>query len=1193
MSDWVRVVLLKSVTAFGFKSFADKIELAFDSGITAVVGPNGSGKSNISDAVRWVLGEQSAKYLRGTKMEDVIFNGTSKRRPLGVAEVTLVFDNTDHKLPLDFAEVSVTRRLFRSGDSEYAINKKNCRLKDILDLMADTGLGCGSMSIIGQNKIDEILNSRPEDRRALFEEAAGIAKYRLRKKEASRRLEDTANNLLRINDIKTEVEGQVEPLRLEAEKTTQYNELATQLRTCRLTQFVRKVETIEDTREKLAAAKATSEQTLLEKNTGVSQAQAECTRLQQEIDKLNDAYSALQDAIKEKETNLEKVKGQIAVLEERVNQSTKQNGLIDKRIEKLLPQLTNWEEELKNLAAEFDRLEQNRVAAVQKVARLTEEAAAKKAAIEAGQKSIQDLTDTNFEDMRQMVDLRNTIRAAEQEQEQRMRRREALKQEAADLETKVTELQQQHRDLTNEQGEIKQKQARFMEENNEYTAAMSKSKSELQTVVSEYNACQKVITGIESRLHVLGQMQDNYEGFGYGIKAVLQAGAPWKSDIVGVMAALVQVEPQYVVALETALGAGAQNVVVRTAESAKQAIAYLKNNRAGRVTFLPLDTLQNRIPSSEELKLTQLPGVVGFADDLVRCERALQPAVRFLLGRVLVAEDMDVALKAARQCHFRLRVVTLAGDVVNAGGSMTGGSRQQKDAGYLSRQKTMLELKQQLEQQQSVLLGWQEKRETQEDVVKDLAQKQVACQKAQQDSAVRLAELGATLIRFTGSLQEENQRLELALGERKQLAEEYMQKRTELQNLQPQLVAMESKHSEAKETLDKLQGQLSQDSSALTTLNSRLQDAKVDQASLEERSKAVNDRMQDMDKNLSRLQDEQAANERDKERLTQVIADSEKEKAELAGTTERLMQELKATTSGKDDFTGKRVALTEANAVANERLNNLVSEKAKAESKVRQSEVDQERLDTDYQHALSELDTDYKLTLEEAKASGLLREQSDVALRRSEVKLQRDIEALGPINMGAIEQYQATRERYDFLEKQYQDLAAAKADLESVISEINTGMTKRFKEAFARINEFFAYTYVRLFGGGTAVLKLSDPEDFLESGIDIEVQPPGKRLQSLFLLSGGERALTVIALLFALLSYKPSPFCILDEIDAPLDDANIERFARFLANYAEETQFIVITHRKGTMEAADVMYGVTMEELGVSKLLSVKMSERK
>lgn len=1189
----MRVVLLKSVTAFGFKSFADKIELAFDSGITAVVGPNGSGKSNISDAVRWVLGEQSAKYLRGTKMEDVIFNGTSKRRPLGVAEVTLIFDNTDHKLPLDFAEVSVTRRLFRSGDSEYAINKKNCRLKDILDLMADTGLGRGSMAIIGQNKIDEILNSRPEDRRALFEEAAGIAKYRLRKKEASRRLEDTANNLLRINDIKTEVAGQVEPLRLEAEKTTQYNKLAAELRTCRLTQFVRKVETIEEAKEKLAAAKAAAEQTLLEKNTGVSQAQAECTRLQQEIDKLNDAYSALQDAIKEKETSLEKVKGQIAVLDERVAQSTKQSSLIDKRIEKLVPQITNWEAEQQKLAAEFDQLEQGRLAAQQNVAKLGQDVETKKAAIAAGQKSIQDLTDSNFEDMRQMVDLRNTIRAAEQEQEQRMRRREALKQEAATLEAKVAELQQQHRDLTSEQGELQQKQARFTEEQQEQAAAMQKAQAELQGLVRSYDACQKTITGWESRLHVLGQMQENYEGFGYGIKSVLQAAAPFKNDVLGVMAALVQVDPQYVVALETALGAGAQNVVVRTAEAAKQAIAYLKNNRGGRVTFLPLDTLQARSLSSEEQKLSQLPGVVGFASNLVRCAAAVQPAVQFLLSRVLVAENLDVALQAARQCRFRLRVVTLAGDVVNAGGSMTGGSRQQKDVGYLSRQKAIQEIKQQLEQQQSVLLGWQEKRETQEEVVRDLAQKQVASQKAQQEGAVRLAELGATLARFAGSLQEENQRLELALGERKQLAEEYMQKRGELQNLQPQLAAMESKNSEAKVTLDKLQGQLSQDSSALTTLSSRLQDAKVDQASLEERSKAVNDRMQDMDKNLGRLQDEQAANEREQERLTQVVTASQQEKVTLAAATERLMQELKATTSGKDDFTGKRVALTEANAVANERLNNLVSDKAKAEAKVRQSEVDQVRLDTDYQHALAELDTDYKLTLDEAKASGLLREQSDISLRRSEVKLQRDIETLGPINMGAIEQYQATRERFDFLEKQYQDLAAAKADLESVISEINTGMTKRFKEAFGKINEFFAATYVKLFGGGTAVLKLTDPEDFLESGIDIEVQPPGKRLQSLFLLSGGERALTVIALLFALLSYKPAPFCILDEIDAPLDDANIERFARFLANYAEETQFIVITHRKGTMEAADVMYGVTMEELGVSKLLSVKMSERK
>jgi chromosome segregation protein len=1189
----VNKVLLKSVTALGFKSFADKIEFDFGSGITAVVGPNGSGKSNISDAVRWVLGEQSAKYLRGTKMEDVIFNGTSKRRPLGVAEVNLVLDNSDHKLPLDYDEVSITRRLFRSGESEYAINKNTCRLKDLQDLMADTGLGRGSMSIIGQNKIDEILNSRAEDRRAIFEEAAGIAKYRLRKKEASRRLENTANNLLRINDIKTEVEGQVEPLRIESEKTAKYNDLSAQLRSCKLTQFVRKVDTIDDAKAKLATAREVAEKNLVEKTTAMGQAQAECTRLQQEIDKLNDAYSALQDAIKEKETGLEKLRGLVAVLDERVAQSQKQTTLVDKRMAGLRPQIENWDAELKRLAAEFDEIESAKRAAIQKVEKIVADATARQNAIEDGQHKLQELTDNNFEEMRQMVEMRNNIRAAEQEQEQRMRRREVLKQEVADLEAKITELQTQQKSMQNEQGEVQQKMERYARESQDTATEAEKISNELSEIVTGYDACQKDVTSVESRLNVLSHMQENYEGFGHGIKAVVSAQEGWKGQVLGVMAALLKVPEEYVTAMEVALGGGAQNIVMENAEAAKKAIAYLKANKSGRVTFLPLDTLKVRPVSADEQNLCHIKGVRGFAADLLGFDKKIAPAVKFLLGRTLIADDMDVALEAAKASDFKLKVVTLAGDIVHAGGSMTGGSRQQREAGYLSRQKTIAELERQLDKLNTTLLSWQEKREIKEDTLVAINEKQENYKKSIQESQVRLAELGATLTRMTSSLSDENQRLQLAMTDRKSLAEEYMAKREEIQKLQPQLAAMESKNADAKKLLDDVQGKINADNSALTTLNNQLQDAKVDQASLEERSKATSDRMQDIDNNLGRLQEEMANNEKEKERLAQVVANSGTDKEKLRLDTEKLMQELKDITSGKDDFSGKKVELAEASAKANEQLTIVVSEKAKAEAKVHQNDVDQGRLDADYQNALTQLDTEYKMTLEEARASGLLHDQSDTALRRSEVKLQRDIEALGPINMAAIEQYQATKDRFEFLQKQYADLESAKSDLETVIAEINSGMTKRFKEAFAQINEFFADTYVKLFGGGTAVLKLTDPDDFLESGIDIEVQPPGKRLQSLFLLSGGERALTVIALLFALLSYKPSPFCILDEIDAPLDDANIGRFAKFLLDYSKQTQFIVITHRKGTMEAANIMYGITMEELGVSKLLSVKMNERK
>ena len=1183
------VVLLKSVTTFGFKSFADKIELGFGPGITAVVGPNGSGKSNVSDAVRWVLGEQSARYLRGSKMEDVIFSGTSKRRPLNVAEVTLTFDNTDHSLPLDFDEVSITRRLFRSGDSEYALNKKSCRLKDILDLLADTGLGRGSMSIIGQNKIDEILNSRPEDRRAIFEEAAGIAKYRLRKKEAGRRLEETGNNLTRINDIKTEVESQVEPLRLEAEKTRQYNELSEQLRICKLTQFVRKIENIEAGRAKLQRLRQAAQDLVAEKSAAVSSQEAVCTKLQQEIDKLNDAYSRMQENIKEKETALESVKGQSAVLDERVKQSQANQVRLEVRQEKLSQQIDQWNQQLESMAGEYDKYERGRQEAENRFNELTVAQTEKETSVKLSEAKVKELTESNFEDMRQLVELRNRIRTMETEQEQRMNRREALKAAVSDLEAKVADLQQQQREANESKGSLEQAISQYLKDGTALKVQSEAEGQKLAAVETKYQACQQKITALESRLSILRNMQKNFEGFNYGSRSVLQAEKPWRSQVSGVVAQLLTVKPEHVTAIETALGAGAQDVVIATAQAAKEAIAYLKDCHGGRTTFLPLDTVKAPYLRTEDEQIAKLPGICGFAADLISFDHQVAPAVRSLLGRVLLAADLDAALNAARKSGFRLRVVTLQGDVINAGGSMTGGSRQQKEAGYLSREKEINQQRQNNEALNRELLGYQEEREQLEAVVEALTTRMEKLRTDIHERQVRLAQVDAGLQQFKTTLGEENQRLELALDDRRRLAEEYMTRRQELQELRPRLQVMESQNAEGKAALDQLQAGIQADNAALSTLRNRLQSALVEKENLATQSKVTSERMQELDKNLGRLQDEQNGIEEEKAKMLRVVEESQAKKKKLEAQSTELLQSLQEIVNGKDDFSAQRLQLTEQHAVAEEQLTSLRKDLEEASGKMRQNDVDNAKLDSDYQHAMETLATDYKITIEEAKNSGLLREQSDTVLHRSELQLERELTGLGAVNGGAIEQYKAVSERFEFLQKQYADLMEAKIRLEEVIGEINAGMAKRFAEAFEKINAFFAEAYVRLFGGGTAVLNLADPDDILESGIDIEVQPPGKKLQSLYLLSGGERALTVIALLFALLSYKPSPFCILDEIDAPLDDANIDRFASFLKSYAENTQFIVITHRKGTMEAANIMYGITMEESGVSKLLSVKM----
>ncbi len=1185
---------LKSFSTYGFKSFADKTELTFDKGITAVVGPNGSGKSNISDAIRWVLGEQSAKYLRGGKMEDVIFSGTSKRRPLGVAEVTLNFDNSDHTLPLDFDEISLTRRIYRSGESDYAINKKNCRLKDIIDLMADTGLGKGSMSIIGQNKIDEILNSRPEDRRALFEEAAGIAKYRLRKKEAERRLDDTALNLTRINDIKTEVEKQVTPLQAAAEKTKQYNELNEKLRRCRLGVIVRKLDEMEQVGRKLRDKKVAAEQEYAASAAELSNLQAEETSLQMSLDELGKNYTELQEKIRSKENAIEKTHGGRKVLEERIAQNIRAIERIDGRNAAVSLQASELEAGMKKLAEDFDALEKRRSAAEFSVEQLQKNREATRTALDEIKAQSETARSTFFSDMQQLLNLRNELRSLEQEQEQRMRKRETLKRSIEEKEAVLASAEEKYRDILEEQSRNENESKRLASEAEANARILGTTEKELRTTMERQQDCQRRITAAETREHTLQKMQSAYDGFGFGIKAVLQAEHTWRSGIVGVIAELIQVENKYVTAIETALGEGAQNIVTTDSGTAKEAIAFLKKSNGGRATFLPLDNIQSRFPTQEEQRLKSMQGVCGFASELIDVDSNAVKAVNFLLGRVLIAEDMDAALAAAKAARFRLRVVTLSGDVVNAGGSMTGGSRKQKE-GYLARKKEIDELGKALVLLHGEMLRWQECTEEQETSVAELRKKSQLNNEQLRELRLKADSLKMEEQQLQQEKNRENEALLLLLEDRSAITEAYMSSRDSVKALRASVQEHETKDTEAKELLDQLQRKIAGTSSELTAIENKLQDARVILEASSAKTNMLAERMKALDNDTLRLQDELRNNEAEQEKLRLAIADSEEEKKNLELRCEALMEELQEVVGGTQRNSDERNTISAKKALLETEIEVLRKKTDAAHTVLTKAELEIAKQESDIDHITEQLSEEYGLTEVTVNNESLEElEGYDIkALQKIESDLTVKIAQLGPINPGAIEEYHAVKERSDFLGKQYNDLLMAKGNLETVIGEINSGMNKRFKEAFAKINEYFADCYVKLFGGGTAVLKLSSPEDVLNSGIDIEVQPPGKKLQSLFLMSGGERSLTVIALLFALLSYQPSPFCILDEIDAALDDANIARFSGFLKDFSGSTQFIVITHRKGTMESADIMYGVTMEESGVSKLLSVRINERK
>ena len=1182
---------LKSFEARGFKSFADKVGLDFENGITAIVGPNGSGKSNISDAIRWVMGEQSAKYLRGTKMEDVIFAGSSVRRAMGLAEVTLVFDNTDHALPVDFDEVTITRRVFRSGDSEYYINKKACRLKDVVTLLADTGLGRGSMSIIGQNKIDEILNARPEDRRTIFEEAAGIAKYRMRKKEAMRKLEDTGTNLVRISDIKSEIESRLAPLKEASEKAVIYQGKADELKKVEVTQFVHKIENIEAIKNKLADKYTALEEQNNNLLTDVNVKEAESVSLKVELDKLNEQYNQLQTILAEKEKHIETIRGQEGVMEERIAQSHNNIERLKKSKEKLTEQLTAMNANLENIAKQYDSLDTERSKAQIATDQCGEEQEAITAKIKELEEKISSFQSTVFEGMQEIVNMRNRITSLQQEQDQLHKKNEQLKISIAEGESKYQETENKNREFVDESERVAEQRTQDKEQMTKATGERTALGQALNEQYRGRELLNREIEKTEARLNVLENMEREHEGFGRGVKAVIKNQSTWQQGVVGVVAELFKVEGPYVTAIETALGGAMQNIITADASVAKAAINFLKASKSGRATFLPLDTIRPRSLADRDKSALGEPGILGIAADYVKTEEQVRPAVNFLLGQVLVARDMDAALNAARKSDMRLRIVTLDGEIIYAGGSMSGGQKQTGATSFLSRKQEITSLEAALADKHKSLLALQETLEVKEDRIKELNQKIAEYQTALQKYEVRQAELTAFLERTKAEKAAHRENITLLSGEKEANSKRFMEANGEINELKPKLAAMESEDAQGKAEADKLSKELAGAKLAQETITSRYQAAKIALETAKNSTTVVGERMQQVDAEVSRLQQEININEEEAVKTNELITTTSKAKEELHAQQQTLLQELKNTDSGKEVFLGKRQVIIDKQAAAQEALDEAKKQQIICQQKLHTVEMDKVKQVTEYDNALEQMGNTHKLTPGEAREAGLVLEMSDTALHKESASLHKEIEALGPVNIGAIEEYKTTSERFTFLDKQYKDLCEAKAKLETVISGINTDMSKRFKEAFAKINDYFASCYTKLFGGGKAKLVMLDESDILESGVDIVVQPPGKKLQNLALLSGGERALTVIALLFALLTYQPAPFCILDEIDAPLDEANIDRFAKFLSDYAKDTQFIVITHRKGTMEAANVLHGVTMEESGISRLLSVKLSE--
>ena len=1175
---------MKRLEAYGFKSFADRIEIEFDRGVTAVVGPNGSGKSNITDAVRWVLGEQNVRSLRGTKAEDIIFTGSASRRASGVAEVSLTFLN-DGDMPVDFSEVVITRRLFRTGESEFYINKTRCRLKDIYALIADTGLGHDGLSVISQNKIDEILNSRPEERRLFFEETAGITKYRDRKRESVRKLEAAEQNLTRVADIRQEIQTQLAPLEKEAARTQQYQAWQEKLRQCRVTALYRRQE-----HSRLAEAAGAEKMRAGEDEERAAGTAVQSLETKKEL--LAKAVLDLETLLEEKSTAknrlhdaMEAAESELRVLEERRQQSdANQRRLKEERTKLLAEGKTANEEREKLLSAEKERQEKAQAAAEKveeeraKAAALGHQAREQKAVL---QETLRQRDEAQRETLTKESELKlieHDIEAGHVEVAQKGESVAALEKSLAADREELASLDQAAAENAKEEADLMAAQGAAEKRRQEIQASLRPRQQSIRTA-------RQYIEQAEAKVGVLTQMQAVYEGFGRAVKAVLGTKEPWRRGICGAVAELLTIPAPYLTAIEVALGAAQQNIVAEDTETARQAIAYLKRTQAGRVTFLPLDGLV--FGASPEAGAKKLPGVVGYGHEVVQVEEKYRGAIDFLLARTLVVDTMEHALRVAKAYHRRLRIVTLEGELLHPGGSITGGSLQNREAGFLNRGGEIEALKKSLAERKADL---EKEEQLYEAASQELASGEKMLEghkKRLEEVRVRAAEVRVSREKLADQVEEDA----LRLAAMKKLAKERADNFAKAQQMRGETIR----------ALQALRQQVTERQKAVTAAEERLEDLEQDAedfrkwltklemqaATLAQEAGHSRQLVLLKEKEIARIEAAVTENQQAAEKLESGVHEGKEEAERLRRVLKEQEAAYACLEKAYQALHGERMEKVSAAQEEEAALRSARQHLGQMQEKLHQLAMEQSKLQFATEQCVTTLQEEFHLTPEEAakEALGL----SDKALQETTVRLSADIEALGTVNLNAVAEYERLKERHDFMAAQAKDLEEAKENLLRIIKEMDATMTKQFKEAFARIKEHFNAIFAALFGGGRAEVRLTDETRVLEAGVEIEVQLPEKKQQNLSVLSGGERALTVIALLFAFLRVRPAPFVVLDEIDAPLDEANIMRFGRFLRDFAAHTQFVIVTHRKGTMEAADTMYGVTLEDAGVSKIISVRL----
>lgn len=1179
---------LKRLELQGFKSFADKTILEFKPGITSVIGPNGSGKSNISDSIRWVLGEQSIKSLRGAKSEDIIFAGTQNRKSLGFAEASIVIDNSDGKLPIEYSEVTVTRKIYRSGETGYYINKVPCRLKDILELFMDTGIGKDGYSIIGQGKIDEILSNKSEDRRHIFEEAAGIVKYRVRKAESEKKLEQTKLNLLRINDIISEIESNIDPLKMQAEKAKQFLDLREELKNIEVGLFLYNIESYKEKLEQIVKDIEIMENHKQEEVEKQEKLQKNKDDLKIAIDNLTSKIEEVQNLGFESSNKIEKINSEISISKERIINNNQNEERIKNEIKECEERIEELEEEKKQKVEKKDSLFSNKEKfekeldeKQEELKKIMEKMSTKELEIEGKKQLLEKYTDEKYEKS-------SNINAQDVNYQNIQKRQNNLKLEISEVISELDGQRDTKQELSSKFFEIENKRSKLVNEIEE----VSKQKQECENKINEFDiSINKIVDEMrmkKSRLNFLIETEKEKEGYVKSVKSILIAcdrDLNLKKGMHGVLANLISVDKKYETAIEMCLGASLQNIVTENEQDAKKLVEYLRKNNLGRASFLPITTVKGK--KIDKIK-SKTNGVIGIASDLINTDKKYRQIVESLLGRTVIVDDMDTAINLAKQNSYSFRIVTLKGDVINPSGAIQGGSVQTKTVNILGRSKEIEELKNNINLLDEKVKALQEDKVKYQKSVSSVIETAKEFEKSLQEIDITYATEKQKIL----AIEEKIDSSQIRLSKLKQESKKNEEQKIEIQNNKEEekrrIEEIELEVQKLNEVIQEFASLNKDNQKYVDDLNFDITNLKISVSSFDESGTSIDEMIlrinQDIENNKKSIENKNnelnVKNEENKE-LNNKITELNNEVIEiknLVANSSTKVEELKAS----------RLKNNEELAKIEKDISSQFDVIEDLKEHCVKIDVKKTKLEQDLEQVINTLWEEYEITPNNA---GDYKKPDNVLTTQKQVNtLRNNIKDLGSINIDAIEEYKKTKERYDFMCEQRLDLDVTAGKLRKIIYDMTETMKNQFSEKFKQINKNFSEVFVELFGGGKAELILNDEDNILECGIDIKVQPPGKKLQNMMLLSGGEKAFTAIALLFAILKINPAPFCILDEIEAALDDVNVYRYAEYLKKFSNDTQFLVITHRKGTMEAADTVYGITMEENGISKLLSMKLA---